>query len=303
MNGHATAAERDSYTKLKSCENLQFAALPTLIDAGGQDAPPAFPPLEQERQTLEAVMPSWMGIQYRAVPETPHQLYGTSKGAVLISTVFDGSPASEAGLQPGDILLGTPNQPFEEPHQVREWTMRSEIGKPEDLVVLRDGKKIDVTLKPGPYPLELPKLPGPPQIGSVAPPLKVDLIRGATKLSANKPRLLFFWATWCSICHSALPELMAYGAAKNVEIVAVTDEDPEVVKRHFEAWKEPFPAIVAVDPLRATFQNYGVSGTPTFVLIDEKGIVRHYQTGYSMAKGLTIEGWKWDGAVKQAMLR
>lgn len=181
--------------------------------------------------------------------------------------------------------------------------MRSEIDKPERLVALREGKKLEVTLKPGPYPLALPKLPGPPKVGSEAPPLKVELFHGQTKLSSAKPRLLFFWATWCSICHSAVPELMAYGAAKGVEIVAITDEDPEVLRKHFAEWKEPFPTIVAMDPLRTTFQSYGVSGTPTFVLVDEKGIVRHYQTGYSLAKGLTIDGWKWEGAVKQAGLR
>jgi hypothetical protein len=50
--------------------------------------------------------------------------------------------------------------------------------------------------------------------------------------------------------------------------------------------------VIAIDPLRISFRNYGVSGTPTFVLIDGKGVVRHYQSGYTLDRGLQIEGWK-----------
>jgi hypothetical protein len=38
---------------------------------------------------------------------------------------------------------------------------------------------------------------------------------------------------------------------------------------------------------------YGVSGTPTFVLVDGGGNVASYHTGYDPAKGLGIEGWEW----------
>jgi hypothetical protein len=33
---------------------------------------------------------------------------------------------------------------------------------------------------------------------------------------------------------------------------------------------------------------------PTFVLVDGKGIVRGYATGYSPAKGLALDGWRWS---------
>jgi hypothetical protein len=38
-----------------------------------------------------------------------------------------------------------------------------------------------------------------------------------------------------------------------------------------------------------------VSGTPTIVLVDAKGSVRHYQTGYNLENGLRIDGWSWEG--------
>ena len=54
-----------------------------------------------------------------------------------------------------------------------------------------------------------------------------------------------------------------------------------------------FPAIVGTDAYRRDFVSYGVSGTPTFVLIDGQGVVREYATGYQMEKGLPFAGWRW----------
>ncbi len=291
---HATPAERAAYQRLVTCQGLALNDHPQVASAADLPAPKPFPPLAEEQQRLDSVMPAWMGILFRPLQEAQRKRYRTTEGAVMVMTVFPKSPAHAAGLHTGDILLGPPGALFQEPRQVREWTMRSEVGKPEKLAILRDGRRRTITLRPGPYPLELPKLPGPPKVGSVAPPIHVDLFRGATKLAANKPRLLFFWATWCTICHSSLPELLAYSKATGVELVAITDEDPEVLKKFFHDFHEPFPAIVATDPYRATFQAYGVSGTPTFVLIGADGKVQHYQTGYTAKAGLTIAGWHWQ---------
>jgi len=292
---HATPEERQAFDRLVACQALQLSAHPQVASAAELIAPQPYPPLAEEERLLDSVMPAWMGIQFQPLQETQRQRYRTADGAVMVITVFPKSPARTAGLRSGDIILGPPGAPFREPRQVREWTMRSEVGKPEKLAILRDGRPRTITLRPGPYPLELPKLPGPPKVGSVAPPIHVDLFRGATKLASNKPRLLFFWATWCTICHSSLPELMAYSKATGVELVAITDEDPTLLKKFFRDFHEPFPAIVATDPYRATFQAYGVSGTPTFVLIGADDKVQQYQTGYNAKTGLTIEGWHWRG--------
>jgi thiol-disulfide isomerase/thioredoxin len=166
--------------------------------------------------------------------------------------------------------------------------------------VQRDGRLVRLTLRPGPYPIEMPKLPGPPKVGSVAPPLKVDVVRGAKKLAAGKPRLLFFWATWCAICKSALPEVMAFSADRNVEVLAISDEPVETVQPFLDKFKEPFPNLVATDRRRITIQSYGVSGLPTFVYVDGNGVVRHYQSGYTRKLGLQIDGWKWEPEGKQA---
>jgi cytochrome c biogenesis protein CcmG/thiol:disulfide interchange protein DsbE len=140
----------------------------------------------------------------------------------------------------------------------------------------------------------MPALPGPPKVGTAAPPVEVKLVRGAKEVPAHRSRLLLFWATWCLPCKASLPEVMAFARARNLQVVAITDEPADKVKKFLADFGQPFPSIVATDELRVTFQNYGVSGTPTFVLIDENDNVSHVQTGYNPSVGLTVEGWKFE---------
>jgi thiol-disulfide isomerase/thioredoxin len=215
------------------------------------------------------------------------------RGAVQVMTVYPGSPAADAGLQVADIVLGAPGHAFEETHAIREWTMTSALGRPTQLELRRGGRTLEVTLVPGPFPLELPALPGPPKVGSPAPTLELELYRGE-RLAAARPQLLFFWATWCGPCKQSLPELMAFAAARDVDVVAISDEEPAQLEP-FLSKHADFPAHVASDPLRAAFQAYGVAGTPTFVLIGADGVIQLYQRGYSAERGLQVEGWTWPG--------
>ena len=290
----ATADERRAFERLIACEDLRLPGILPALSAGDLEAPEAFPPLAEEQRLVEALMPAYMGIQFRPLPQSQQERHRAERGAVAVLMINPDSPAAEAGLRVSDIILGPPGAPFTEPEQVREWTMRSEVGIAKPLDVLRDGEVVRVTLRPGPYPLALPKLPGPPRIGSPAPPLKVELFPRPRALAERTPRLLFFWATWCVICKQAVPELLAYAEAHpEVEILAITDEEPATLERFFRDTREPFPGEVALDPLRLTFLDYGVSGTPSFVLVDGDGIVRHTRTGYRREQGLGIDGWTW----------
>jgi thiol-disulfide isomerase/thioredoxin len=298
----APASERAAFARLTACENLSLDHAPTTAPTE-LPAPEPFPRLAEEQQIIDALMPAYMGIHFRPLAETQRKRTGAAAGAVTVLTVSPDSPAAEAGLEVGDVILGPTGEPFTEPEQVREWTMWREVGVPATLDVLRDAKPLQITLKPSAYPLELPKLPGPPEIGSAAPPLKVDVLRAADRLAEHQPRLLFFWATWCVICKHSLPEVLAFADERHTEIVAITDEDRETVDRFLMTTQdETFPRVVASDPLRATFQSYGVSGTPTFVLIDADGIVRHVQTGYTR-EGLRVEGWHWEASRSGATVR
>jgi thiol-disulfide isomerase/thioredoxin len=270
-----------------------------LASAAAAEPPEPFPPLDEEVRRVESVMPAWMGISYRAVVQEAGAPSALPRGAARIIHVYDDSPAAAARLRPGDVILGLPGRPFTEPHQLREWIMRFEIGGEAALDVSRDEKRMQVALHPAPFPLEMPKLPGPPRVGSVAPPVELDMVRGEARYAASSKRLLFFWATWCLICKDALPEIEAFAAARGVEVVAITDEERGRVDAFLADPPPAFPAVVGLDRYRQTFLEYGVSGTPTFVLIED-GVVRHYQSGYARQTGLKIEGWRWREAASHS---
>jgi cytochrome c biogenesis protein CcmG/thiol:disulfide interchange protein DsbE len=119
-------------------------------------------------------------------------------------------------------------------------------------------------------------------------------------LSDGRSRLLFFWATWCAICKTAVPELLAFEKARGIDVISITDETPAELDPFFKEWKDPFPAHVAIDETRSSFRSYGVSGTPSFVLIDGKGVVQDQHTGYTTKKGLQIDGWTWAPSSAEA---
>ena len=282
---------------LARCEAFTLDAAPPVATAAALAAPAPFPPLADEQRLIEGLLPAYMGIDFRPLEEPTRARLGLRRGAVDVLRVYPDSPAERAGVEAGDVVLGPPGAPFEEPNQVREWTMRRQIDVPTPLAILRDAALRTITLRPGPFPLQLPKLPGPPKIGSVAPPIELELYRGRTDLAAPRSRLLFFWATWCSICKQSLPEVLAFGQTHDVELVAVTDEGAETLDQFFKNDRRPFPEIVAMDRHRRVFQSYGVSGTPTFALVDHSGLLSQYQTGYPR-DGLRFEGWHWHEDAK-----
>jgi thiol-disulfide isomerase/thioredoxin len=118
---------------------------------------------------------------------------------------------------------------------------------------------------------------------------------GSGKLPGLRGRkhLLFFWATWCQPCKQAVPEVMAFAAAKGIPVLAISDEAAGTVSGYLETRQDAFFERVASDPLRRSFIDYGVSGTPTIVLVDDNGVVRHRQVGYKAEDGLTVEDWSW----------
>jgi thioredoxin-related protein len=92
--------------------------------------------------------------------------------------------------------------------------------------------------------------------------------------------------------------VIAFAKDRDIAVVAITDEDPDLVGSFVQKYDGAFPEIVATDSHREQFQKYGVSGTPTFVLVDGDGVVRHFQTGYKVDEGLRVDGWQWNGGAQ-----
>jgi thiol-disulfide isomerase/thioredoxin len=107
--------------------------------------------------------------------------------------------------------------------------------------------------------------------------------------------VLFFWAHWCSDCKiegPILAKLLTKYESKGLAIVAPTQRfgyvaggkaaaaDEEL--RYIIEVRDKFYPFLATQPVPVSVANherYGVSSTPTVVILDRQGIVRVYHPG------------------------
>lgn len=107
---------------------------------------------------------------------------------------------------------------------------------------------------------------GPPTNGSMATPRKV----------------LYFWATWCSVCRTVTPQLVDLQKETSRDqglIVAITQEDATRVSEFIA--KGDMPLRTLIDPDGATNRNYQVEVLPTIVLVDEHGRIADIHYGFN----------------------
>jgi len=94
------------------------------------------------------VLRAWIGLELQ--PRLKHE--GSARG-VLVSGAIKGSPADEAGLKPGDLLLSLGGAPMdvrflEQLPDVNRTIAELPIGKPVPALIERDGKALAVVLTP-----------------------------------------------------------------------------------------------------------------------------------------------------------
>jgi thiol-disulfide isomerase/thioredoxin len=291
-----TAEQRTAYQALTECERF---ALP-LRSAAKPEGPTTltYPPFEDDVKLTMSALPGWIGISFKEPEPDLVRKHQLPPGASQVQVVFPNSPAATAGFTAGDLVLGPAGGgEFLSKNQIRAWTMLAPVGQTGKLTIIRNGQRLPINIVPAPFPVKWPELPGPVQVGAAAPAANLQAYRGPvqTYLGKKKQHLLFFWATWCGPCKLSIPELLAVEKEKKIPVVAVTDEGRTVLDKFLKKYTGTLPNAIAMDEGRKNFVSYGVSGTPTFVLIDDKGNVTWRQVGYSPKQGLSIPGWTWSG--------
>ena len=107
--------------------------------------------------------------------------------------------------------------------------------------------------------------------------------------------LLFFWAHWCGDCKRQLPDLIRlneeygnrgltivgptqlYGYVARGE-TATPEQEMSYLRTDYQK-AHPVPAWMRVPVSSENFLKFGVSTTPTLMLVDRQGVVRLYHPG------------------------
>jgi thiol-disulfide isomerase/thioredoxin len=287
LEREGTPQERADLAALSACE---AAALPVEgIKGTLADEPPPFPPIASDDRVMAALTPSSLGAALVEVPAAVRAAGKLPDGAVSVVGIDPGSPASAAGLQAGDILLGGPDEPVRDRGAMKLFLAARAAG---DLEIVRAGQR--VVLHPAmarsarTFEARDLRAAGRVALGGLSP------FRGplVATLGAHKPYLLFFWATWCTYCKSAIPELLALERQRGMTVVAITDEEPRILEPFFSLWSAPFPNLVAVDGERRANEAFKVDGYPTFIAVDENGRVLMRSVGYRPDMGIPLKGWR-----------
>lgn len=84
--------------------------------------------------------------------------------------------------------------------------------------------------------------------------------------------LVNFWATWCPPCRAELPDLQTIYQefkSRGLVVLAITDEDPETVRRFAAEHKLTFPVLL--DRRKETKAAFLIDGIPVTLLYDRTG--------------------------------
>ncbi len=100
--------------------------------------------------------------------------------------------------------------------------------------------------------------------------------RSLSELRADRPAIVFFWATWCPHCVNQLADLKQHAdvfVEKNIQLILVDlGEDARKVQDFMTRRGLAFDVLIDADGDVAA--DYGVQGVPTYVFIHKNGIVK-----------------------------
>ena len=134
--------------------------------------------------------------------------------------------------------------------------------------------------------------------GKPAQLLKADHWIGAASpvslLHKGRPAVIFFWAHWCGDCKAQIPVMARLKAdyGGRVAFIAPTqlygyvangvEAGPEPELKYIDdVWRKYYSRLsgAPIPVSSENFNRYGVSTTPTLVVVDAAGIVRLYHPG------------------------
>lgn len=109
------------------------------------------------------------------------------------------------------------------------------------------------------------------------------------KLSEEKPVLLYFWASWCSVCRFTTPDVARlHQEGVNVMTIALRSGSEADVARWLTRKNVTFPVIN--DASGEISRHWEISVTPTLVIVS-KGEVVSTTSGWTSYWGMKLRLW------------
>lgn len=90
----------------------------------------------------------WLGVAIQDLSDELAEYYGLKNGkGVLVTEVFSGDPADQAGIKPKDIILKVSGKPVETTRDLTGLVADLKVGEKTEIVVSRDGREKTFVVK------------------------------------------------------------------------------------------------------------------------------------------------------------
>jgi thiol-disulfide isomerase/thioredoxin len=212
-----------------------------------------------------------------------------SERGVRVAHVVRGSPAAQAGIAEGDILVKVGSTVIARGADVVRALSDLAVGDSVAVTLVRAAGERTVRATLALFPssddrmrMDLVGAPAPAWKGIVA--VRGDFPQALAPLRGHVV-LLDFWATWCLPCRLVMPRLGALQdrfGAQGLRVFGLSTEDAEDVGVFVQ--RSGVRYAIGIDTSEETTRAYGVSGLPTLVVIDRRGVVRDVLCGYDAAE-------------------
>jgi len=131
------------------------------------------------------------------------------------------------------------------------------------------------------------------EIPDYPPILQTQLISGASvnvsEMTKKAPVLIYFWGSWCPICTITSSTITDLAIHYQVISIALSSGTKQQILGYLNKNNFKFPVIN--DPNGEISQEWGVSATPTIIILDREGKISSTTVGISSSWGLKFRLW------------